>query len=140
MTTLDLPTIPTTPGPWIAQGACVGTPTVLFFPERGGDVLPAKAICAHCTVRDDCLRYALEDRDTVGIWGGTSGRERRAIRLGVPVGRPGPAPKPIQHGTASGYNLHRHRGETPCTDCRKANAAQSAANRARRVARQAVAA
>ncbi len=140
MTTHDLPTIPTHADDWRLHKACANAPTILFFPERGGDVLPAKAICATCTVRDDCLRYALEDRDTVGIWGGTSDQERRAIRLGVPVGRPGPAPKPIQHGTASGYNLHRHRGETPCTDCRKANAAQSAANRARRVARRAVAA
>jgi len=137
MTTHDLPTIPTTPGPWIAQGACAGTPTVLFFPERGGDVLPAKAICTTCTVRNDCLRYALEDPDTVGIWGGTSGRERRAIRLGVPVGQVGRPRVDIKHGTVSGASAHQRRGEQVCDACREA---KRIAGRDQRAARRAVAA
>jgi Transcription factor WhiB len=33
-------------------------PDVEFFAERGGDVEPAKAVCARCLVRTDCLDYA----------------------------------------------------------------------------------
>ena len=140
MTTHDLPTIPTTPGPWIAQGACAGTPTALFFPERGGDVLPAKAICTTCTVRNECLRYALEDPDTVGIWGGTSSLERRRIRAGLEPQRPARALPPIKHGTQGGYNVHMNRGEAACDECRQAHSAYSSASRARRrAARRAVA-
>jgi WhiB family redox-sensing transcriptional regulator len=54
----------------------------LFFPERG-DVLGvarAKAICAACPVTAECLQFALETKEKRGIWGGLSGRERRAIR------------------------------------------------------------
>jgi hypothetical protein len=38
-------------------------------------------VCEGCTVRAECLAYALEDEDAFawGVWGGTSPRERRAI-------------------------------------------------------------
>jgi WhiB family redox-sensing transcriptional regulator len=42
--------------------------------ERG-----AKAVCAECPVRIDCLQYALEN-NTAGIWGGLTERERRRLR------------------------------------------------------------
>lgn len=37
----------------------------------------AKAICAQCSVRDECLDYALRIREQHGIWGGLSEVERR---------------------------------------------------------------
>jgi len=43
----------------------------------------ARAICATCPVTEDCLAYAMGDVDTVGIWAGTTGRERRAMRAEV---------------------------------------------------------
>lgn len=33
-------------------------------------------ICGRCPVRDDCLRWALEMPEPVGIWGGLTARER----------------------------------------------------------------
>ena len=54
----------------------------LWFPERGQHdrVVQAKALCAICPVRVQCLEQALVDGETIGIWGGLSGREMRAER------------------------------------------------------------
>lgn len=40
--------------------------------------LDAKAICAACPVRSECLEFGLDE--PTGIWGGRSARERRYIR------------------------------------------------------------
>jgi len=39
----------------------------------------AKAICASCSVRKDCLEYALRIREPHGIWGGLNELERRGM-------------------------------------------------------------
>src|SRR5690606_3263456 len=67
---------------WMDDGACVGADLDLFFPQRGDNdaVAAAKAVCATCPVTSECLEYALSERVTHGIWGGTSERERRRIR------------------------------------------------------------
>lgn len=64
---------------WQAHGACAGT-DVDFFPERGESLAAARAICARCQVSDECLTYALDLGITHGVWGGTSERDRRALR------------------------------------------------------------
>jgi len=54
----------------------------LFHPEHGqGHVLApqAKAVCAECEVRADCLEFALEHEEAHGIWGGLGVPERRKI-------------------------------------------------------------
>ena len=33
--------------------------------------------------REECLAYALADKDLVGMWGGTTERERREMRRPV---------------------------------------------------------
>ena len=71
---------------WHHQAACRGCDPDLFYPERGATVTAAKAICAACPVRGECLDYALEVGEHHGIWGGTSERQRKRIRLGVAVG------------------------------------------------------
>jgi WhiB family redox-sensing transcriptional regulator len=50
-----------------------------FFPERGESAVGAKAICSECPVRQPCLEFALRTNISCGIWGGLSGRERRAV-------------------------------------------------------------
>lgn len=65
---------------WMAAANCAGVDPDLFFPKRGEDSAAAKAVCRGCTVRQDCLDYALRQRELFGIWGGTSERERRHIR------------------------------------------------------------
>ncbi len=55
----------------------------LFHPERNSttpEIDMAKEICAGCTVRYDCLAWALTNQtqhDSKGIWGGMTEEERR---------------------------------------------------------------
>lgn len=70
---------------WQQQAACGGMDPGLFFPERGESVEAAKAVCALCPVRQECLDFALVSRETHGIWGGLSERERRRLRRGMHV-------------------------------------------------------
>ena len=53
-----------------------------FFPGCGQSVEPAEALCRACLCRADCLAFALADPDAVGVWGGTSPRERARLRVG----------------------------------------------------------
>lgn len=65
---------------WQEQALCAQTDPEAFFPEKGGSTREAKAVCAICEVRDECLTYALEHDERFGIWGGLSERERRRLK------------------------------------------------------------
>jgi WhiB family transcriptional regulator, redox-sensing transcriptional regulator len=65
---------------WMAESACRDEDRSTFFVKRGQDVRPARAICARCPVRVQCLEYALTIHDLEGIWAGTSPMERRRLR------------------------------------------------------------
>lgn len=67
------------PEPWMAAAVCSQTDPEVFFPEKGGTSGPAKQVCRRCPVIDACLAYAVEHGE-LGIWGGTSERERRVVR------------------------------------------------------------
>ena len=72
-----------TPRPdWMQQGACTDPSLtgVDFFPTVGQMTAPAKAVCARCDVREQCLEFALEHHEVHGVWGGTSVHQRRDIR------------------------------------------------------------
>ena len=70
---------------WQKGAACRGSDVNLFFTpsnleskeERELREGQAKAICAICPVRAQCLRFALETRESHGIWGGLNEIERR---------------------------------------------------------------
>lgn len=62
---------------WREMAACRGMDPSIFFPATGGNVHgPALAVCARCTVRANCLNYAMDHREDDGVWGGTEGAER----------------------------------------------------------------
>lgn len=68
---------------WVADAICPQTDPEAFFPlsphSRG--VAEAKAVCASCLARSECLEYALTLAWEVdGIWGGTTSTDRRRIR------------------------------------------------------------
>lgn len=65
---------------WKLQGSCRGLDADLFFPDRGASTRLAKSVCRKCPVQEECLEYAVNNREKFGIWGGLSERERRAIR------------------------------------------------------------
>lgn len=66
--------------PWQKEAKCLQAEPDTFFPEKGGSTREAKRICAQCTVRAECLEYALENDERFGIWGGLSERERRKLK------------------------------------------------------------
>jgi WhiB family redox-sensing transcriptional regulator len=53
-----------------------------FYPE-GGEIKRreetqiAKSLCQTCPIIDDCRKYALEEKEEFGIWGGLDPEERR---------------------------------------------------------------
>jgi WhiB family redox-sensing transcriptional regulator len=72
-------------GPWRSAAACRSADPDLFFPiSNSGPALKqaakAKAICATCRVRRECLAFALRTGQVHGIWGGTGEDERAAAR------------------------------------------------------------
>jgi WhiB family transcriptional regulator, redox-sensing transcriptional regulator len=77
---------PRTVPPALAAAACKGMDTNLFFgPDaefvtaRTKRVARAKAVCAGCPVRPECLSYALDSPEFFGVWGGADEDERRAM-------------------------------------------------------------
>ena len=65
---------------WHRQAACRGKGTDTFFPSPGDSLTAARAVCAACPVRTECLADAVADAGLQGFWGGTSERDRRHIR------------------------------------------------------------
>lgn len=65
---------------------CATTDPEIFFAEEGEFKAvykyedQARAVCESCHVSLDCLRYALNNTDLDGIWGGTTPRERIFLR------------------------------------------------------------
>jgi len=65
---------------WQTDALCAQTDPEAFFPEKGGSTRDAKKVCGACSVRSQCLEYALANDERFGIWGGLSERERRRLR------------------------------------------------------------
>jgi WhiB family redox-sensing transcriptional regulator len=79
-----LTTTDPTPAPWMTEGACRTEDPELFFPLSAtaageAQIRRATAICHRCDVETECLRYALLNRITYGIWGGRTEQERVAM-------------------------------------------------------------
>lgn len=87
------------------RGRCRSMNVEIFFPLRGQPGKEAMKVCngteqtGPCEVRNQCLEYALSlPNFCVGIWGGSSQKERRRIKAererqrqaeaGQPVGNP----------------------------------------------------
>lgn len=64
---------------WQGDALCAQTDPEAFFPEKGGSARVAKAVCAQCTVRQECLEYALSHDTQYGVWGGLSPKQRQRI-------------------------------------------------------------
>ncbi|WP_340374098.1 WhiB family transcriptional regulator [Streptomyces sp. SS7] len=70
---------------WRQHAACRHEDPDLFFPiGTSGPALlqtqQAKAVCHRCPVREQCLDRALATDQAMGVWGGTTEAERRALR------------------------------------------------------------
>jgi WhiB family transcriptional regulator, redox-sensing transcriptional regulator len=65
--------------PFLEEASCRGLDPELFYAEGGAAVAKAKGVCASCPLRPKCLDWAIA-REEFGVWGGTTARERAAIR------------------------------------------------------------
>ena len=65
--------------PYLEEAACRGLDPETFYAEGGAAVARAKAVCATCPLRQKCLEWAIA-REEFGVWGGTTARERAALR------------------------------------------------------------
>lgn len=65
-----------------AAAACRNADPELFSPAPTDQraINAARAVCAHCPIRLDCLAVALATPDAQGIWGGLTQTERAAHR------------------------------------------------------------
>ncbi|AYL40084.1 MULTISPECIES: WhiB family transcriptional regulator [Streptomyces] len=77
---------------WRGRAACRTEDPDLFFPiGTSGPALmqteQAKAVCRRCPVREQCLEWALDTGQSVGVWGGTSETERRALKRRIAARR-----------------------------------------------------
>lgn len=65
---------------WTLKAVCKGQ-TDAFFAESADEQAALRPICMACPVRAECKDYAIEGRETNGLWGGLTEvdlrRERR---------------------------------------------------------------
>jgi len=70
---------------WRDAAACRDADPDLFFPigttgPARRQIGEAKRVCRTCPAQTQCLAWALDNRVADGVWGGTTGEERRAMR------------------------------------------------------------
>ena len=68
---------------WMADANCKGMDPDAFFPTRNDSSTTIGAVlkvCEQCTVQEQCLRWAVYFNERDGIWGNTTGRQRRRLR------------------------------------------------------------
>jgi WhiB family redox-sensing transcriptional regulator len=70
---------------WRFHARCADQDPDLFFPVGSSgpalrQTLRAKAICAQCPVRAECLEWALDTAQPHGVWGGLDEQERERLR------------------------------------------------------------
>ena len=102
---------------WQDAAACRGEDLMLFFgpdgerqPERDIRERKAKAVCASCPVRLECLNYAVARPEKYGTWGGLNEDERsaeRRRRMRRPNGAPGSDTDRTTSRTAAGAHPRR---------------------------------
>jgi len=79
--------------PWLGEVSvpCRYEPD-LFFAEAPAEVEAAKAVCAECPVKEQCLSDALERREPWGVWGGQLLVSGQVVARKRPRGRPRKTP------------------------------------------------
>ena len=60
----------------------------LWFAESPTDLEQAKALCADCPIRRECLTAALEREEPWGVWGGEIFERGAIVARKRPRGRP----------------------------------------------------
>jgi WhiB family redox-sensing transcriptional regulator len=67
----------------MAEANCKGLDPEMFFPKRDDPLSVmqgALTVCGSCTVKEHCLSWAVQHNERDGVWGNTTGRQRRKMR------------------------------------------------------------
>jgi WhiB family transcriptional regulator, redox-sensing transcriptional regulator len=69
------------PEAWQADALCneYSAHADWWFPPPGIPTKPARRVCERCLVRNECLAFAVDHHILDGVWGGTTGQERRRL-------------------------------------------------------------
>lgn len=73
----------TQPMEWQDRAACRGLDPTAFFLRGADRSRRAVRVCERCQVREECLRYALDNEVEFGVWGGMTERQRRALKRSI---------------------------------------------------------
>jgi WhiB family transcriptional regulator, redox-sensing transcriptional regulator len=65
---------------WLERAGCRGSDLGQFFVRGSTQARQAQKVCNSCEVQEACLAYAMEHDIEFGVWGGTTERQRRALR------------------------------------------------------------
>lgn len=68
---------------WQDDAECKGKPVEIFLPSKrisGSFYDEAKQICDGCSVKAECLDFALSNGEDIGVWGGMSPRQRFILK------------------------------------------------------------
>lgn len=78
-------------GKWVNKAACRGIDNPAYiedlrpnFRQDRAWTVEAKQRCRGCSVREDCFLYAMSlETDPGGVYGGTTGEDRKRLRTKV---------------------------------------------------------
>lgn len=71
--------VPEQSGDWLADAACAGAPSHLFYDEVFIKARAYADYCNACPVLQQCGEQALRARDFHGVWGGMTPEQRRSL-------------------------------------------------------------
>ena len=71
------------PQPWARDAVCAQVDGEAFFPAKGKPAREAKQVCQGCSVRAECLEWAIGQGERWGIWGGLTTAERDRLQRGM---------------------------------------------------------
>ncbi|MFD6294546.1 WhiB family transcriptional regulator [Streptomyces sp. NPDC060235] len=105
-----------------------------FFADSSTERAAAVRLCQSCPLQQPCAGYAIETRQTHGVWGGTTAADRRSFWDGKPwrfdeVGR-----LRLVCGSERAYLSHFGYREQPCEACVRAHEEHVTAARRGRLA------
>jgi WhiB family redox-sensing transcriptional regulator len=100
---------------WQRRAACRNLDSSMFFhpdgergPCRQRREDRAKAVCAACPVRAECLEHSLRVQEPYGVWGGLSETERPRLRQTLAESQHGVRPVTGSHGSGQDPSPPQH--------------------------------
>lgn len=104
-----------------------------FFSDAARERAAAVRLCQGCPLQQACAGYAIQTRETHGVWGGTTAADRRSFWDGKPwrfdeVGR-----LRLVCGSERAYRAHFGYREQPCEACIRAHEEHIEAERRERL-------